>query len=1197
MKSVIKLRLINWHYFANVTTEIKNITFLTGPNGTGKSTIIDALQILLLGSTRPDNFNKAANEKARSGRTLLSYLRGQTGIGDDGTTTNLREGSFTSYIAIEIADDVEKRVFTLGVVFDVDASDAVDKRYFYLDSPFPANDFSNAETEKNPKKVRPMVYKELSAFVRSTYKPGHFRFFDSDTDYQAFIKEAFGNLPDKYFSLFKKAVSFTPISDISSFITEYVCDADLNVDITPMQKNIEQYKMLEIEAKDLHAKVDVLTSIKASFDSMQSYTRQLDMLNYVNARVYFEESRQKLAALDDKLAKDNARLMTISDALGAFDKQVADINSDLTSYQAKRLQSSNYSLTEKLSSKKTGITSQISAITMAIHQVQKGIGDYAGEYQKLCSSFFSYYQSLDSTRFGEKVSGPFRELLELTKDVGSEAGEISRQIGADALDFAAVKAFRNDMESLKASATKVKSLLEEEFYALSNAMQSLQQDLSAVNSGKKPFDKLGPDYSTIKNALETSLRSRHSDAQVSIYCDLVDVNDPEWTFALEAVLTPQKFNFFVNPAYYEEANRLLKELTDSYHYYRVSLIDTERLLAARLVPDDGSLAFLIDTKDAGARAYTDFLLGHIRKCATFDEARNSGSGLLADATGYRGYATWYLNKANARTYYLGTCVSNDTKALSAKEYQESNTRYSLLSEAMNKLATLLTLPVMSLKEIETNEADLKRVDEISVLQKSLAGVDQEMVSATQGDMSAVVTKIDQLKASLVTIDGQRSALLTEKGGLNSEVTRLNAEQIPQENANLEGYRKTLDAFTSETVNKEYDPFYSKLVDAQHMTLAQIRLVSTREYIAAQNKQKSDRDNLFKLRADYCAQYHLNYAVSDTDHNEEFDKELENISKVMLPEYESKITKAHESSIKEFKDDFIYKLRTAIESVTAQIDDLNRSLADFHFGRDSYQFKVSPNKDYLSYYQMIMDPLLLKAGDAENLFMEKYQTTMNDLFGLISSATNASGEQKEQVLRNIQTFTSYTTYVLFDLLVTRGTGTDLQTISLGRSFRSQSGGETQTPFYLAILASFASLSRANNPKDSNTLRLVIFDEAFSKMDSARIMKSTDLLRQFGLQAILSTPSEKIRDLVNYVDLILVTIHDEKKKRSGIDVYEEKKKADASDKEIQEYTDATEKRNAVLATETDSSSASKKKNANPATRQEERKAQTEVVKKDS
>ena len=294
MKSLTKLRLINWHYFSNVTTDIKNITFLTGPNGTGKSTIIDALQIIILGSTRPENFNKAANEKGRSGRSLLSYLRGQTGIKDDGSNIVLRRGTFSSYIAIEIFDDVENRTFTLGVCFDVDSSDKIDKHYFYLDSAFPENGFSNAETEEDKAKVRPRRYRELSAWARNNYKVNHFRFFDTDTEYQAFSKEAFGNLPDKYFSLFKKAVSFAPISNISSFITEYICDADENVDIAPRQKNIEQYKILENEAKTLKEKVTTLTQIQQIFNELQSSRKKIDRLNYINARADYEKGKKAL---------------------------------------------------------------------------------------------------------------------------------------------------------------------------------------------------------------------------------------------------------------------------------------------------------------------------------------------------------------------------------------------------------------------------------------------------------------------------------------------------------------------------------------------------------------------------------------------------------------------------------------------------------------------------------------------------------------------------------------------------------------------------------------------------------------------------------------------------------------------------------------------------------------------------------------
>ena len=447
---------------------------------------------------------------------------------------------------------------------------------------------------------------------------------------------------------------------------------------------------------------------------------------------------------------------------------------------------------------------------------------------------------------------------------------------------------------------------------------------------------------------------------------------------------------------------------------------------------------------------------------------------------------------------------------------------------------------------EAVQAALDRAKEAEPVVNSYVTLDE---AGALAQAEEVQKKIDAIQADIDTLNKEREDLLTERGSLINETNRLNGEEIPVATKNMEDFRRELSHFDEKVVNEEYEPFFNKLLDEQQMTLPQIRTEASKEYLQASNKQRYDRENLLRLRSDYCAAYHLNYDTSSLTSNDEFDKELENISKVMLPEYEEKIRQAHEASIREFKDDFVYKLRTSIETVHAQIDELNQALADSHFGRDTYQFKITPNKDYIEYYNMIMDPLLLKAGDAEQLFMEKYKTTMDDLFTLISSSTSAKAEEREQVFQNVKIFTSYTTYILFDLLVIRGEGENAQTISLGRSFKSQSGGETQTPFYIAILASFASLCRANNPKDNNTLRLVIFDEAFSKMDSARIRRSTDLLRQFGLQAILSTPSEKLRDLVSYVDLILVAIHDDRRKRSGLDVYQDKKKAKAESEKQQ------------------------------------------------
>ena len=113
MKLLRKVKIINWHYFWNETINIEPIVFLTGLNASGKSTLIDGLQVILLGDTSGRFFNKAAMDK--SNRTLKGYLRGELGDTDDGGFHYLRNGRFTSYLALEFYDDINDVSFTLGL--------------------------------------------------------------------------------------------------------------------------------------------------------------------------------------------------------------------------------------------------------------------------------------------------------------------------------------------------------------------------------------------------------------------------------------------------------------------------------------------------------------------------------------------------------------------------------------------------------------------------------------------------------------------------------------------------------------------------------------------------------------------------------------------------------------------------------------------------------------------------------------------------------------------------------------------------------------------------------------------------------------------------------------------------------------------------------------------------------------------------
>ena len=102
MKKLKKILLINWLYFSKELIEVGDINFLTGKNGAGKSTVIDALQIVLLGETNSRNFNQAANEKSQ--RTLEGYLRADM---DDNSPDSRRGKDFSTYIVCEFQDEME----------------------------------------------------------------------------------------------------------------------------------------------------------------------------------------------------------------------------------------------------------------------------------------------------------------------------------------------------------------------------------------------------------------------------------------------------------------------------------------------------------------------------------------------------------------------------------------------------------------------------------------------------------------------------------------------------------------------------------------------------------------------------------------------------------------------------------------------------------------------------------------------------------------------------------------------------------------------------------------------------------------------------------------------------------------------------------------------------------------------------------
>lgn len=209
MKKLKKILLINWLYFSKELIEVGDINFLTGKNGAGKSTVIDALQIVLLGETNARNFNQAANEKSQ--RTLEGYLRADM---DDNSPYSRRGKDFSTYIVCEFQDEMEGSSFVTGVTFDCRSDGSYRDTFFIYTGTLPENCFIE--------QGEAMETSALRRFLKQNYARAEF--YDTQKEYRRNMLAKWNVHNEQVLRMMKKAVSFRPIVDIQKFITENICD-------------------------------------------------------------------------------------------------------------------------------------------------------------------------------------------------------------------------------------------------------------------------------------------------------------------------------------------------------------------------------------------------------------------------------------------------------------------------------------------------------------------------------------------------------------------------------------------------------------------------------------------------------------------------------------------------------------------------------------------------------------------------------------------------------------------------------------------------------------------------------------------------------------------------------------------------------------------------------------------------------------
>lgn len=1069
MKRLQKIRLINWHRFTNETIELGDATLLSGENGAGKSTILDAIQFVITCSKA--NFNKAAQDKGK--RTLNTYIRCKTGRED---RPYERTGELSAHVALEFFDEAKGHPFIIGAVMDSASEEKEPNTAWYL---MEKRELADDLFFKGKK------IKSISAF-RSTNR-GIRQFCPTIREAKKMILNRFGRLDEKFFTLIPKALAFKPITDIKDFVYSYVLD-EKEVNIDALRENVRSYQDLERTLEDVKKRIGELEKIREKYEKVQYHIRLDRDQEYYIERARQDIYRQTIQGTEDELAKNAALLEQLERRRLELERQIQDKSNFLETLRAELSGNADYQALRDLEKQRSALKLQIEkderetgalkkSVTRAAREAEDILADMPGEEGQKLSE---YRDALLSIRTFENPA-----------DIRLMADEIV------SVKEKLMQSLRQQQFSLETKLDREKS----ELQVLSGQIRELEEKRLIY-----PANVL-----RLKGAIQSQFRKSGRSADIHILCELLEITDPAWQNAVEGYLNTQRFYLLTDAADFDLALSVYERLRKKERMQGVGLINTGKLEKYDSAPD-GSLAQVVGSRSRDAGRYINMVLGKVHRCGSYQELKQYPVAITRQCMRYQNHVASAINPKIYETPYIG---AEAYKIQLAQKKEEAEALRKQIGQDQDELKRILKrqkplsteadirvrYEIRSLEDLRAHRAVLDSCEkEIRHLKKHAGYIEKQI-------------RIEELEKEVGTLRSKQTDAVLKIG--QEQGRRENFQQKLQETQNL---LQAQDAHISELGGALGD-------DVQHVESEYIRRrAKSRDlHLFMQNFENNRKGNLTRkaqaleemaqLMRRYKADHDFGAADSLAGYPE-FAAEYDRLRNSRLLEYEEKVAKARESAEEEFREQFLSRLQENIKAAQKEFRQLNQSLGRIHFGHEHYEFLYGACRKQKKYYDMIMDDFNVLEGESifSGMFELNHREVIEELFEKLAL-------DDEDSAATLQTYTDYRTYMDYDLKITSDDGSYML---YSKVSREKSGGETQTPFYITIAASFMQMYGSSIGGDS--VGIVMMDEAFNNMDDERMSGVLSFMKHSNLQLIIAAPPDRIQYIGPAMDKIQLIMQD-------------------------------------------------------------------------
>lgn len=313
-----RIHALNWYGYKD-TVQVEGNLLLAGVTGSGKSILMDLIQLVLVGDQRLVRFNQSATGD-RSDRSLKGYCLGDTKEEENGVTQYMRQSAIT-YVGLEFTWPNGKRRETWGLRIEfTSAAEAYGKiTPFFIPSGLARSDFLHPDK-------RPLDYPAFKAFVES--QEGRLYSEGLESYLRDMAQPTHLNFDRAVLrALLPSAMSFTFLRSFNEFARQFILPAD-KLDISDVTASYRTFLGYERDLTLLNDQFEKLNGISQTFTRWFELRRDATVTHFLEAQFRHEHAAEQLQ-LDEK------RLSELKESYAEEAKRLAQLEELIPSARQK----------------------------------------------------------------------------------------------------------------------------------------------------------------------------------------------------------------------------------------------------------------------------------------------------------------------------------------------------------------------------------------------------------------------------------------------------------------------------------------------------------------------------------------------------------------------------------------------------------------------------------------------------------------------------------------------------------------------------------------------------------------------------------------------------------------------------------------------------------------------------------------------